>query len=59
MIEGETMQITIYPGEGKPGKVTKVTADNAQSSYAVRDGTLVVSLLNKKENAEAKVTVAF
>ena len=59
VIEGETMKITISPGEGKKMNVKKITADNAQSSYIVKDGYLIVSLLNESANADTKVTVEF
>jgi len=59
LIEGETMNIVIHLPEGKQMTVKNVAADNATSSYSVKDNYLTVSLLNSYENVDAKVIVEF
>jgi hypothetical protein len=59
LIESETMNVTIHLPEGKRMRVKKLSADNAQSSYFIKDNYLIVSLINKKKNVDTRVKVEF
>ena len=59
VIGDEEMHVFIHLPEGLDPDKVKVNSDNAKARTSVKDGVLVVTLLNKKENATANVLLNF
>jgi hypothetical protein len=59
LIEGEKMTITLYLPEDKQMKVSTLIADNAESSYVIKNNYLTISLVNGEKNTDSNVVVKF